>query len=32
MNNAVPGKDMQSLAANTAMYGYYAKVFFETKS
>ena len=28
MNNAKPGKDMQELAANTAMYGYYAKEFF----
>jgi hypothetical protein len=28
MNNAKPGKDMQELAANTAMYGYYAKAFF----
>ena len=30
MNNAAPGKDMQSLAANTAMYGYYAKLYFTT--
>jgi hypothetical protein len=28
MNNAKPGKDMQELAAATAMYGYYAKEFF----
>lgn len=28
MNNAKPGKDMQQLAAATAMYGYYAKAFF----
>jgi hypothetical protein len=28
INNAKPGKDMQELAANTAMYGYYAKAFF----
>ena len=30
MNNAKPGKDMQELAANTAMYGYYAKQYFTT--
>ena len=28
INNAVEGKAMQSLAANTAMYGYYAKLYF----
>jgi hypothetical protein len=28
MNNAKPGKNMQELAANTAMYGYYAKLYF----
>jgi hypothetical protein len=28
INNAKPGKDMQELAANTAMYGYYAKQYF----
>ena len=28
MNNAKPGKDMQELASNTAMYGYYAKLYF----
>jgi hypothetical protein len=28
MNNAKPGKNMQELAANTAMYGYYAKEYF----
>ena len=28
MNNAKPGKEMQALAAATAMYGYYADVFF----
>jgi hypothetical protein len=32
MKNAAPGKEMQSLAANTAMYGYYAKVYFGTQS
>jgi hypothetical protein len=31
MNNAKPGKDMQELAANTAMYGYYAKAYFANK-
>ena len=30
INNAKPGKDMQELAANTAMYGYYAKQYFTT--
>jgi hypothetical protein len=30
MNNAKDGKEMQSLAANTAMYGYYAKLHFTT--
>jgi hypothetical protein len=29
MNNAQPGKDMQELAAATAMYGYYAKELFK---
>jgi hypothetical protein len=28
MNNAKPGKPMQTLAANTAMYGYYANNYF----
>jgi hypothetical protein len=28
MNNAKPGKDMQALAAATAMYGYYAGEYF----
>jgi hypothetical protein len=28
MNNAKDGKDMQGLAASTAMYGYYAKNYF----
>ena len=28
LNNAKPGKDMQELAAATAMYGYYAKEYF----
>jgi hypothetical protein len=28
INNAVEGKEMQSLAANAAMYGYYAKLYF----
>jgi hypothetical protein len=31
MNNAMPGKDMQELAANTAMYGYYADAYFANK-
>ena len=30
MNNAKPGKDMQALASATAMYGYYAKLYFTT--
>lgn len=29
LNNAKPGKDMQALAAATAMYGYYAAQFFD---
>jgi hypothetical protein len=28
MNNAQPGKNMQALAAATAMYGYYAAQYF----
>jgi hypothetical protein len=28
INNAKPGKEMQELAANTAMYGYYAAAYF----
>ena len=31
LNNAKPGKDMQELAANTAMYGYYADAYFANK-
>jgi hypothetical protein len=31
MNNAKPGKDMQALAAATAMYGYYAEAYFANK-
>jgi hypothetical protein len=31
MNNAKPGKDMQELAADTAMYGYYAAQYFAKK-
>jgi hypothetical protein len=30
INNAKPGKDMQALASATAMYGYYAKLYFTT--
>jgi hypothetical protein len=30
INNAKPGKDMQELASATAMYGYYAKLYFTT--
>jgi hypothetical protein len=28
----VEGKEMQSLAANAAMYGYYAKLYFNNQS
>jgi hypothetical protein len=31
LNNAKPGKDMQALAAATAMYGYYADLYFTNK-
>jgi hypothetical protein len=30
MNNAMEGKEMQHLAASTAMYGYYAEQYFNT--
>jgi hypothetical protein len=30
INNAKPGKDMQELASATAMYGYYANLYFNT--